>query len=141
MGIVNLSDPSGQFEAVLFSEGLQRHRDLLEPGRALVLRLSAVLDGEEVRPRIEDVEVLDDLASRQKQDLLIYLRDEKAVPSIAERIRPREAMRAEGKVSIVMILDDGAQEVEIELPGKFPVNQQIANAVRAAPGVVSVEMR
>ena len=100
-----------------------------------------VLDGEEVRPRIEDVEVLDDLASRQKQDLLIYLRDEKAVPSIAERIRPREAMRAEGKVSIVMILDDGAQEVEIELPGKFPVNQQIANAVRAAPGVVSVEMR
>ncbi|CAM5215229.1 DNA polymerase III subunit alpha OS=Bosea thiooxidans OX=53254 GN=ARD30_10500 PE=3 SV=1 [Bosea thiooxidans] len=91
MGIVNLSDPSGQFEAVLFSEGLMRYRDLLEPGRALVLRLSAVLDGEEVRPRIEDVEVLDDLASRQKQDLLIYLRDDKAVASIAERIRPREA--------------------------------------------------
>ncbi|WP_449375873.1 DNA polymerase III subunit alpha, partial [Bosea thiooxidans] len=136
MGIVNLSDPSGQFEAVLFSEGLMRYRDLLEPGRALVLRLSAVLDGEEVRPRIEDVEVLDDLASRQKQDLLIYLRDDKAVASIAERIRPREAVRAEGKVSIVMILDDGAQEVEIELPGKFPINQQIANAVRAAPGVV-----
>ena len=40
-----------------------------------------------------------------------------------------------------MILNDGAQEVEIELPGKYPVNQQIANAVRAAPGVVSVELR
>ena len=85
--------------------------------------------------------MLDDLASRQRQDLLIYLRDDKAVASVAERIRPREAMRSEGKVSIVVILDDGAQEVEIELPGKFPVNQQIANAVRAAPGVVSVEMR
>jgi DNA polymerase III alpha subunit len=48
MGIVNLSDPSGQFEAILFSEGLQRFRDFLEPGRALVLRLSAVLDGEDV---------------------------------------------------------------------------------------------
>lgn len=142
MGIVNLSDPSGQFEAVLFSEGLMRHRDLLEPGRALVLRLSAVLDGDDVRPRIEDVEVLDDLASRQKQDLLIYLRDDKAVSSIAERIRPRgEAARSDGKVSIVMILDDGAQEVEIELPGQYPVSQQIANAVRAAPGVVSVELR
>ncbi|SIQ49766.1 DNA polymerase III subunit alpha [Bosea sp. TND4EK4] len=142
MGIVNLSDPSGQFEAVLFSEGLMKLRDLLEPGRALVLRLSAVLDGEEVRPRIEDAEELDGLAARQKQDLLIYLRDEKAVPSIAERIRPRgDAVRSDGKVSIVMILDDGAQEVEIELPGKFPVSQQIANAVRAAPGVVSVELR
>ncbi len=141
MGIVNLSDPSGQFEAVLFSEGLMKLRDLLEPGRALVLRLSAVLDGEEVRPRIEDAEELDGLAARQKQDLVVYLRDDKAVASIAERIRPREAVRAEGKVSIVMIIDDGAQEVEIELPGKFPVNQQIANAVRAAPGVVDVRLQ
>ena len=40
-----------------------------------------------------------------------------------------------------MIIDDGAQEVEIELPGKFPVNQQIANAVRAAPGVVDVRLQ
>ena len=40
-----------------------------------------------------------------------------------------------------MILNDGAQEVEIELPDRYPVNQQIANAVRAAPGVVSVELR
>ena len=141
MGIVNLSDPSGQFEAVLFSEGLMKLRDLLEPGRALVLRLSAVLDGEEVRPRIEDAEELDGLAARQKQDLVVYLRDDKAVASVAERIRPREAMRAEGKVSIIMIIDDGAQEVEIELPGKFPVNQQIANAVRAAPGVVDVRLQ
>ncbi len=141
MGIVNLSDPSGQFEAVLFSEGLMKLRDLLEPGRALVLRLSAVLDGEEVRPRIEDAEELDGLAARQKQDLVVYLRDDKAVASVAERIRPREATRAEGKVSIIMIIDDGAQEVEIELPGKFPVNQQIANAVRAAPGVVDVRLQ
>lgn len=142
MGIVQLSDPSGQFEAILFSEGLQRHRELLEPGTALVLRLSAVLDGDEVRPRIEDVERLDDLANRQKQDLCIFLRDDKALASIAERVRPRgEGTRAEGKISLVMILDDGAQEVEIELPGRYPVNQQIANAVRAAPGVVSVELR
>ncbi|PZU89860.1 MAG: DNA polymerase III subunit alpha [Chelatococcus sp.] len=142
MGIVNLSDPSGQFEAVLFSEGLQKFRDFLEPGRALVLRLSAVLDGEDVRPRIEDVEVLDDLAKSQRQDLLIYLRDDRALASIAERIRPRgEASRTDGKVAVIMILNDGAQEVEIELPGKYPVTQQIANAVRAAPGVVSVELR
>lgn len=142
MGIVNLSDPSGQFEAVLFSEGLQRYRDFLEPGKALVLRLSAVLDGDDVRPRIEDVEVLDDLANRQKQDLLIYLRDDKALASIAERVKPRgDGGRADGRVSLIMILDDGAQEVEIELPGRYGVNQQIANAVRAAPGVIDVQLR
>ncbi|CAN7195468.1 DNA polymerase III subunit alpha [Bosea sp. LjRoot90] len=141
MGIVQLSDPSGQFEAILFSEGLQRYRELLEPGAALVLRLSAVLDGEEVRPRIEDCERLDELANRQKQDLCIFLRDDKALSSIAERVKPRDGVRADGKISLVMILDDGAQEVEIELPGRYPVNQQVANAVRAAPGVVNVELR
>jgi DNA polymerase-3 subunit alpha len=121
---------------------LQRYRDLLEPGAALVIRLSAVLDGEEVRPRIEDVERLDDLASRQKQDLCIFLRDDKALGSIAERIKSRgDGARAVGKVSLVMILDDGAQEVEVELPGRYPINQQVANAVRAAPGVINVELR
>ena len=141
MGIVQLSDPTGQFEAILFSEGLQRYRELLEPGAALVIRLSAVLDGEEVRPRIEDVERLDDLAGRQKQDLCIFLRDDKALSSIAERVKPRDGVRSDGKISLVMILDDGAQEIEIELPGRYPVNQQLANAVRAAPGVVNVELR
>ena len=37
MGIVTFSDSSGQFEAVLFSEMLQQYRDLLEPGKSLVL--------------------------------------------------------------------------------------------------------
>ena len=84
---------------------------------------------------------LDDLAGRQKRDLCIFLRDDKALSSIAERVKPREGVRSDGKISLVMILDDGAQEIEIELPGRYPVNQQLANAVRAAPGVVNVELR
>src|SRR5262249_13211607 len=35
MGIVGLSDPTGHYEAVIFAEGLQQYRDLLEPGAAL----------------------------------------------------------------------------------------------------------
>ena len=37
MGIIELSDPTGHFEAVLFSEGLAQYREVLEPGRALLL--------------------------------------------------------------------------------------------------------
>ena len=32
MGIVQLSDPSGQYEAIMFQEGLSQFRDLLEKG-------------------------------------------------------------------------------------------------------------
>ena len=37
MGIIGLSDPSGHYEAVLFSEGLAQYRDQLEPGKAVLL--------------------------------------------------------------------------------------------------------
>jgi DNA polymerase III subunit alpha len=137
MGIVQFSDQSGHFDAVLFAEGLQKFRDLLEPGKAVVLRLSATADGDEVKARIEDVEPLDLVAAKQKQDLCIFLRDDKALSSISERLKER----GEGKVSVVMILDNGAQEVEIELPGRFAINAQSANAMRAVPGVVNVEVR
>src|SRR6266403_1884387 len=35
MGIMGLSDPTGHFEAVLFSEGLAQYREVLEPGAAV----------------------------------------------------------------------------------------------------------
>ena len=40
MGIIGLSDPSGHYEAVIFAEGLQQYRDLLEPGSAVLLFLT-----------------------------------------------------------------------------------------------------
>src|SRR5439155_24703327 len=52
MGIIALSDPSGHYEAVVFSEGLAQFRDLLEPGKVVLLSLSAEVQGDEVRARI-----------------------------------------------------------------------------------------
>ena len=59
MGIIGLSDPTGHFEAVIFSEGLAEYRDLLEPGNAVLLFLSAEVQGDEVRARIQSAEPLD----------------------------------------------------------------------------------
>src|SRR4029077_4540830 len=51
MGIIGLSDPTGQYEAVIFAEGLQQYRDLLEPGSPVLLQMSAEAQGDEVRAR------------------------------------------------------------------------------------------
>src|SRR5690606_31799000 len=69
MGIIGLSDPSGHYEAVLFAEGLQQYRDLLEPGRALLLFLTAEAQGEEVRARIQSAEPLEDAAGKVQKGL------------------------------------------------------------------------
>ena len=77
MGIIGLSDPTGHFEAVLFSEGLAQYRDVLEPGAAVLLQLGAELQGEDVRARMLHAEPLDDAAAKTQKGLRIFLRDTK----------------------------------------------------------------
>jgi DNA polymerase-3 subunit alpha len=41
---IGFSDPTGQFEAICFSDTLAVSRDLLEPGKAVIARLEADVD-------------------------------------------------------------------------------------------------
>ena len=134
MGIIGLSDPSGQYEAVLFQEGLQQYRDLLEPGNAVLLFLSAEAQGEDVRARIQTVERLDQAAEKVQKSLQIFLRDPAPLDTITNRLEPK----GDGEVHFVLMLSDGG-EVEVKLPGRYKVSPQIAGAIKAVPGVVSVE--
>jgi DNA polymerase-3 subunit alpha len=155
MGIIGLSDPTGHFEAVLFSEGLAQYRDVLEPGAAVLLQLGAELQGEDVRARVLHAEPLDDAAAKTQKGLRIFVRDTKPLESIARRlqmpeavpqagamrgpqIKPTAAAGADGDVSLVMMLDLET-EVEMKLPGRFKVSPQIAGAIKAVSGVVDVQ--
>ncbi len=88
MGIIGLSDPSGHFEAVIFSEGLAEHRDLLEPGTAVLLFLSAEVQGDEVRARIQSAEPLDNAAANLQKGLRVFLRDGAPLDAVAKRLEP-----------------------------------------------------
>jgi DNA polymerase-3 subunit alpha len=135
MGIVTLSDQAGQYEAIMFQEGLNQFRDLLEKGAAVLVTLQANLDGEEVRARIVAVEPLEQAAHRVQKGLRIFLRDEAPLPSLSARL----TQKGEGEISLVLMLDRERGEIEVKLPGRFQVSPQIAGAIKAIPGVVSVE--
>ncbi|MBS7539957.1 DNA polymerase III subunit alpha [Ancylobacter lacus] len=140
MGIVGLSDPSGQFEAVIFSEGLAHFREVLEPGKALLLHVSAELQGEDVRARIQTAEPLDAAASKMQKGLRIFLRSPDPLDSLATQLGPMATGRGEGEVAFVLLVgESGGTEVEIKLPGRFSISPQIAGALKAVPGVVAVE--
>jgi DNA polymerase-3 subunit alpha len=145
MGIIGLSDPSGHDEAVVFSEGLAQFRDLLEPGRAVLLSLSAEVQADEVRARIQMVEPLDAAAAKLSKGLRVFLRSEAPLESVAKRLDrmpagpARSAQdKSDGEVSMVLMLGEGT-EVEVKLPGRFKVSPQIAGAIKAIPGVVEVQ--
>jgi DNA polymerase-3 subunit alpha len=140
MGIIGLSDPTGHYEAVIFSEGLAEHRDLLEPGTAVLLFLSAEVQGDDVRARIQSAEPLDAAAANLNKGLRVFLRNAAPIEGVARRLEPiaRSAANGDGEVSMVLMLEKGA-EVEVKLPGRFKVSPQIAGAIKAVPGVVQVE--
>jgi len=141
MGIIGLSDPTGHFEAVIFAEGLAQFRDLLEPGNAVLLQAGAEMQGEEVRVRIHNVESLDDAASKTQLGLRVFLQSAEPIELVRKRLAPnggngkRERL---GEVSFVLSLADGS-EVEVKLPGRYPISPQIAGAMKAVPGVIAVQ--
>ncbi|TXN65403.1 DNA polymerase III subunit alpha [Methylobacterium sp. WL6] len=136
LGIVTLSDQTGHFEAIIFSEGLGHYREILEPGQPLVLQLQANLEGEDVRARILAAEPLDAAVARYQKGMRIYLRDEGPIGAVQQRL----AMRGEGEVSLILLLDGGEREVEIKLRDKYQATPQIAGMLRAVPGVIQVEV-
>jgi DNA polymerase-3 subunit alpha len=138
MGIMGLSDPTGHFEAVLFSEGLAQYRDVLEPGAAVLLQLGAELQGEDVRARVLHAEPLDDAAAKTQKGLRIFLRDTKPLESIAKRLSPPAGQSGSGDIALVLRLDMQT-EVEFKLEGRFLVSPQIAGAIKAVAGVEMVE--
>ena len=146
MGIIGLSDPSGQYEAVIFAEGLAQYRDLLEPGSPVLLQMTAEAQGDEVRARIQTVETLDRAAAKLQKGLRIFVRDEAPLDAGAKRL-DKAGDRGEGEgqgegqgggeVNLIVMLGAG-EEVEVKLPGRYKVSPQIAGAIKAVPGVVEV---
>jgi DNA polymerase III subunit alpha len=136
MCVVQLSDASGQFEAVLFSELLAQYRDLIEPGRSVVVTVSAEDRPEGVNLRIQTMQSLEEEAGRQQHSLRIFLRDSQPVDILSRHLN----QRGEGQVSLVVIREGGSGEVEVELPDRYRVDGRLASALKAVPGVVEVEL-
>jgi DNA polymerase-3 subunit alpha len=132
MGIIKLSDASGHYEAILFSEALAEYRDLLEPNTSIVVDLQASVDGEEVRARIARVQGLEEAAEKLSQNMQIFMRDTQPVEHIAKQLQ-----KGDGDVSVVLMMDAGT-EVEVKLPGRYRVSPNIAAAIKAVTGVVDV---
>jgi DNA polymerase-3 subunit alpha len=111
----------------------------------VLLFLTAEVQGDEVRARIQSVEPLDEAAARMQRGLRVFLRDALPLPGVARRLERLEkngggngADAGEGEVSMVLLLQNGS-EVEVKLPGRFKVSPQIAGAIKAVSGVVTVE--
>ena len=136
MCVMQLSDASGQYEAVLFSETLAQFRDLIEAGRSVVITVAAEDRPEGVNLRVQTMHSLEEEASQMQRTMRVFLRDPEPVPALVRQL----GQKGDGQVSLVVIRPDNSGEVEVELPGRYRVEPRIASALKAVKGVVDVEL-
>ncbi|AWD21507.1 DNA polymerase III subunit alpha [Fuscovulum blasticum] len=135
---VSLSDPTGLYEVTVFSDVLEVARDLLEPGRNVVLTVRADPDGEGVKLLANSVAPIDAVADQAgARPIRIHLNRPEAVTSVANLLG-----QVEGKTRAQITLcvaDAQGREIDLTLPQAYPVTPQIRGAIKAMQGVVLVE--
>ncbi|WP_112323964.1 DNA polymerase III subunit alpha [Oceanibium sediminis] len=138
---VQLSDPTGLYEVTVFSDTLEKYRDLLEPGQNVVLSVEATLESDQLKLLARGVQPVDDaVAGAAPAGLKIFLSDPSAVGSVASRLEEAsEAGRVGGPVNLILMHPELPGEVEVELPRKYPITPQIKGAIKHVAGVAHVE--
>ncbi|KKB09581.1 DNA polymerase III subunit alpha [Devosia chinhatensis] len=134
MMILTLSDQSGTFECIAFSEQINEFGSILQPGNSVILQVGADERAEGISLRLISAEPIEGMAERVDRQLTIFMADAKALgPTTAQLKRG-----GNGKVNFVVIRDGGAREYEIELPGKYAVTAEVAGGIKALDGVTDV---
>ena len=135
---VTLSDPTGEYEVLFPPEALRKHRDLLEPGRAISIKVRAKASDGEVRFFGDDVEPVEKAVENVVAGLRVHIAPRSAEIEALKRRLEGAANPRGGEVVLVAGLGAG-REVEVRLPGRFTLDGSVRGALKMAPGVVFLE--
>ena len=135
---LQVSDRSGLFEVGVFPE-CKVDRDLLEPGRMLLVAASVQREEERVRVTAQRIESLDEHAARSCGGFKVFLAGDVALPALRAVVdRERGRGPGHGRLTLVAPLGGGGGEVEIALAGDYLASPAARAALKSVPGVRDV---
>jgi DNA polymerase-3 subunit alpha len=131
---VQLSDASGAYEVIVFAELLAAARDLLTPGRALLLEVGVQSADDGLRLNALQIDPLDEAVARTPGGLKVFVR----TPDPLQTLKALLGRQGTGRGEVLLLLDLADREVEIKLPGGFALNAAVRAAIKTIPGVLDV---
>ena len=134
---LQLSDATGVYEVMIFSETLSRCRSFLEPGTALLLSVDADVKDEQIRLLGQTINPLDETLASKLAELNVYI----DAPAPARRISDLIQSEGQGGVKITVFAQTPDGEAEIALRGRWSVSPAAISAIRATPGVIRIAER
>lgn len=129
---LQLSDATGVYEVMIFSETLARARDYLVPGTALLIHADAEMKDEELRFLGQMIVPLYEAVTDKVRELKIHIDASEA----AQRLHDILSNAGQGMVKIHLYAHLQDYVAEMEIKGKYSIPQDMMSVLQKTPGFV-----
>jgi DNA polymerase-3 subunit alpha len=135
---VQLSDGQGVFEVAVFSEVFSRSRELLEPGKPLLINvtLKQESEGEGFRLTAQGIQLLDEAMQSLTKMVKVQL-DETARAEDLQQIL-RSAPSGTARVRLEVLFND-SPTIQILLPDGYHIQAETRSRLLGLRGVLGIE--
>jgi DNA polymerase III subunit alpha len=135
MAIMTLSDATGSFEVIAFSEQLAQFYDVLAVGKSVIVSVEADDRPDGIGLRLISAEPIEKAAEKLGRRLEIEAESPRCLSAIKAQLKA-----GDGQVIMVVSRDRGLKQYEIELPGGFRISPELAGGIKSLDGVVDVRL-
>ena len=132
---VSLSDPSGSFEVAFFNDVFSETRDILEPGKFLIIRASAKVEGSQIKLIAQGAEDLEKKAITRMKGLEIYLSKPTPLDPLKTLLDRQD--KGHGEIFIIASTNEGPN-VELKLNANYALSPALIGEISSLPGVDQV---
>lgn len=133
---LQLSDPTGVYEVMIFSELLAATRDLLIPGEMLLLNVDAESKEEQTRMSGHGIQLLETALEGKIQEIKIHMNKPQGLEKLKEFL-DAEGKGGRARLSLYMHIENG-QIIRMNMPGRWTLSAQARNSLAGEPGVLKI---
>jgi len=130
---LQLSDATGVYEVMIFSDTLAKCRNFLEPGTALLVSADGETRDDEVRLTGQRIEPLESTLAHKIRELKIHIDASKPVERMHDILQ--HAGQGPVKVTLFAQLKDG-YVAEFDLKGRYTIPSDMMSVLQKTPGFV-----
>jgi DNA polymerase III subunit alpha len=135
---VGISDPTGEFEAMVMPEDFAREREAIQPGKSMTFRARVRWRDGDMKIAAGGFEPIEAAEARASEILQIVVKEGAPLSVLADTLKALEGGGGEMRpLTLLLRLADG-REVEIRAKGRFPAGAAARAAMKAARGVERV---
>jgi len=133
---LQISDPTGMQEIMIFSELLAINQDILVAGSNILVDLEVKSDGDSTRMSGQSIKLLDDALLGKTRLTKITFDNVTAMPQLKDLLAQDGAGQA--NVHVIVPLNDNDM-AELEIKGDYALSNATVNAIRNLNGVIGLK--